>query len=121
MAESVARRTPLAVGRAHPTGWAVDSAGVIVFNAGSLPPPLVEESIMSQEVSPQDPKDWLVTLLLCLFVGALGIHRFYTGYRGSAVLQLLTLGGCGIWALIDLIRIAMGTFRDADGNALVKK
>lgn len=66
-------------------------------------------------------KDWLTVLLLCLFLGGLGVHRFYTKHTTIGVIQLLTLGGCGIWALIDLIQIITGTFKDADGNLLVKK
>lgn len=66
-------------------------------------------------------KDWLTTLLLCLLLGGLGIHRFYTGHTGIGVVQLLTLGGCGIWALIDLIQIITGNFRDAAGQPLLKK
>lgn len=65
-------------------------------------------------------KDWLTTLLLCIFLGAFGIHRFYTGHTGIGVVQLLTLGGCGIWALIDLIMIIVGSFKDAKGNKLVR-
>ena len=51
-------------------------------------------------------KDWLTALLLCFFVGGFGGHRFYTGHTGTGIVQLLTLGGCGIWALIDLILIS---------------
>ena len=65
-------------------------------------------------------KNWLNTLLLCLFLGSLGIHRFYTGHTGIGVVQLLTLGGCGIWCLIDLIMIIANTYKDAQGNLLVK-
>nr|ABB84828.1 TM2 transmembrane domain 2 protein [uncultured delta proteobacterium DeepAnt-1F12] len=65
-------------------------------------------------------KEWLVTLLLCFFLGGFGVHRFYTGHIGIGVVQLLTLGGCGIWALIDLIVIAVGNYRDSDGLPLKK-
>jgi hypothetical protein len=68
-----------------------------------------------------DGKDWLTTVLLCFFLGIFGIHRFYTGHTAIGVVQLLTLGGCGIWALIDFIMIIVGSFRDAKGNLLVKK
>lgn len=61
-------------------------------------------------------RDWLVTLLLCFFVGCFGIHRFYVGKTGTGIVQLLTCGGCGIWTLIDFIMIALGNFTDADGN-----
>ena len=63
-------------------------------------------------------KDWLVTLLLSLFVGSLGIHRFYVGKIGTGILQLITVGGCGIWTLIDIIMIATGNFKDKDGNEI---
>ena len=60
-------------------------------------------------------KEWLVTLLLSLFIGTLGVHRFYVGKIGTGILQLITLGGCGIWTLIDIIMIATGNFKDKDG------
>ncbi len=63
-------------------------------------------------------KDWLVTLLLSLFLGTLGIHRFYVGKTGTGILQLITLGGCGIWTLVDIIMIATGKFTDKDGNEI---
>ena len=61
-------------------------------------------------------KDWLVTLLLCLLCGCFGIHRFYVGKIGTGILMLLTAGGCGIWALIDLVTICLGNFTDAEGK-----
>ena len=61
-------------------------------------------------------KSQLVALLLCLFVGGIGIHRFYLGYTGIGIIQLLTLGVCGIWSLIDLIRIITGDLGPKDGS-----
>lgn len=69
----------------------------------------------------EEGKDWLTTLLLCIFLGGLGIHRFYTGHTVIGIIQLLTFGGCGIWTIIDLILIVVGSFKDASGNPLVRK
>ena len=63
----------------------------------------------------KSPKEFLPTILLCVFVGGLGAHRFYVGKVGTGVLQLLTFGGLGIWVLIDLIMIALGKFTDKEG------
>ncbi len=60
-------------------------------------------------------KNFVATLLLCLLLGGLGVHRFYVGKIGTGILQLITLGGLGIWALIDLIMIAIGKFTDKEG------
>lgn len=64
----------------------------------------------------RSPKSRLIALLLCVFVGGLGIHRFYVGKIGTGVLWLLTDGCFGIGALVDLIMIACGTFTDSDGK-----
>ena len=66
----------------------------------------------------QSDKNWLATLLLCLFLGGIGVHRFYVGKVGTGILQSITLGGCGIWTLIDLIMIITGSFTDKDGNKI---
>ena len=59
-----------------------------------------------------------VALLLCFFLGFLGVHRFYVGKIGTGVLMLVTLGGLGIWNLIDFIIIVVQKFTDSEGNTL---
>jgi hypothetical protein len=56
--------------------------------------------------------------VLAIFFGIFGAHRFYLGRPKSAVLQLLTMGGLGIWVLIDLVLIIFGELRDGDGRRL---
>ena len=73
-----------------------------------------------KESTQDEPKEWLVTLLLCFFLGVIGVHRFYTGHTKIGVAQVLTFGGCGIWALIDFIMILVGNFKDAQGRPLKK-
>ena len=63
-------------------------------------------------------KNFVSTLILCVLLGGLGVHRFYVGKVGTGGLMLLTLGGLGIWALIDLIRIAIQKFEDGDGAVI---
>lgn len=61
-------------------------------------------------------KTKLTAILLAIFTGGFGVDRFYLGYTGLGVVKLLTAGGFGIWALIDLIRICTGSLRPADGS-----
>lgn len=58
---------------------------------------------------------WIITFILAWFVGYLGVHRFYTGHTLIGVLQLITLGGCGIWVIIDIIMLIAGNYKDSNG------
>ena len=63
-------------------------------------------------------KSKMVALLLSIFLGELGIDRFYLGHIGLGILKLLTGGGLGIWWLVDLILIATGKMKTKDGQEL---
>ncbi len=63
-------------------------------------------------------KKRLIAFLLCFFFGILGVHRFYVGKNGTGIIQIVTLGGLGIWTFIDMIMILVGSFKDSDGNVV---
>lgn len=65
-------------------------------------------------------KSWLTATLLSFFLGGLGIDRFYLGYQGLGILKLVTLGGVGVWAIIDFIRIVTGSLGDSEGRPLAR-
>ena len=69
----------------------------------------------------EDSKDYFVTWLLSYFLGIFGVDRFYLGYTGLGILKLVTLGGCGIWALIDWILVFAGSMKDATGQPLANR
>lgn len=64
---------------------------------------------------PKSDKSFVATLLFCLLLGTLGVHRFYVGKIGTGVLMLITLGGFGLWVLVDFILIVCMRFRDKEG------
>ena len=58
-------------------------------------------------------------LVLSILLGELGVDHFYLGKTGTGILKLVTLGGLGIWWILDIIKIATGKMKDAQGNNLV--
>ena len=74
------------------------------------------KKVMEESTPAGGGKSQLIALLLCFFLGGLGIHRFYLGYTWQGVVQLLTAGGCGIWALVDLIMIITGDLKPKNGD-----
>ena len=88
--------------------------------------PVKKKNTKSKDVLPESTnnstisdKDFVPTMLLCFFLGGLGMHRFFVGKTGTGILMLLTIGGLGIWWIIDLIMIAMGSFKDIHGRAII--
>ena len=73
---------------------------------------------IKKRTTPHYPKSFVVAILLCWFLGMFGIHRFYTSYKRIGVVQLLTLGGFGIWWLVDLLSLCFNSYKDKYGIEL---
>lgn len=73
---------------------------------------------MDQNVGEVSDKKFVPAVLLCFFLGGLGIHRFYLRRTGTGILMLLTLGGLGIWTIIDFVRLIIGSLGDSEGRPL---
>lgn len=99
-------------------GAEIDDKAVICVKCGNAVDACGAQTIIScsGEVSPCSR---LAAFLLCFFLGVLGIHRFYVGKIGSAIAMIFTLGGLGIWVLVDWIMILAGAFKDNEGRTLV--
>ncbi len=85
-------------------------------------PPIVQmppKPTVDQFGNPISPKSRLAAALLAWFLGVFGIHRFYVGKVGTGILMIVTLGGLGIWALIDFIVILVGSFKDKEERLLL--
>ena len=64
---------------------------------------------------PTSPKSKAVVLPLCIFLGVLGVHRYYVGKIGTGVIWTLTAGFFGIGWIVDIFTVALGGFYDVNG------
>jgi TM2 domain-containing membrane protein YozV len=60
--------------------------------------------------------EWIITTILVIFFGYFGVHRFYNGKIGTGILMIITVGGLGIWVLIDFIMILLSKFKDSQNK-----
>jgi hypothetical protein len=92
-------------------------AGGLASEYGALQP---GEAALPAAWEERTDRRILPAFLLCFLFGVFGAHRFYAGKTGTAFLQLFTLGGLGVWALVDLIMIVTGSFTDGRGRRITE-
>lgn len=104
--------------------WAGEVFADLNDDAGTKPAPAVSTpaksnpSASAKDDGPSSTRLRIVAGLLGIFLGPLGIHRFYLGYWVLGLAMLATGGGCGIWSLIDAVLVLLGKVPDADGRRL---
>lgn len=82
------------------------------------PAPTADPMVPPAPAAAESTRSWLATWLFALFLGFLGVDRFYLGKVGTGILKLITLGGLGLWVIIDLIMVLAGAQRDKQGLQL---
>lgn len=96
----------------HTCGTLLDVNTSSCYRCGAPQPSLAPIGASDKRILP--------AALLSFFFGVFGVHRFYVGKIGTGILQLVTLGGLGIWAIIDFILVVTGSFTDKDGNKITQ-
>ena len=93
-------------------GALIDAATATCPTCGTRQPTVYGGDVTDKRILP--------AAILAGCFGVFGVHRFYVGKVGTGILQLLTLGGLGIWAVVDFILIVVGAFTDKDGNRITQ-
>ena len=93
-------------------GTVIDAMAVVCPKCGVMPPLPAGYAESERKILP--------AVILCGTFGWLGAHRYYAGKIGTGVLQTLTLGGFGVWTLVDFIRLTIGSFTDAEGRKITE-
>ncbi|GBU21037.1 hypothetical protein R80B4_00925 [Fibrobacteres bacterium R8-0-B4] len=94
------------------------SCGAIIKKAAEICPKC---GVRQKEVYSVESSRWVTLLILSIFLGSLGVDRFYVGKIGTGVLKLVTCGGAGIWWIIDIILIVSENFTDCDGKPIKQR
>lgn len=89
-----------------------------IYTSTPTPAPSSAPVVDSSQIS---NKSWFTALMLCIFLGSLGVHRFYVGKIGTGTVQLFTLGGLGIWVIVDIVTISTRKFKDCFGKQLLNR
>jgi TM2 domain len=91
-------------------------------NATASSPEASQTRSPSSDLRAHDQSEYtrLPVLVICVLLGWLGLHRFFVGKIGTGILQLVTLGGLGLWTLYDLILIVFAAFTDSTGRKIVR-
>lgn len=104
-------------GPASPVPPNAPASGPAVAPPPTAPAPYGTAAPTAQPMGPSD-KSFIATWLLSWLLGGLGVDRFYLGKIGTGIVKLITLGGLGVWSLIDLILVLAGATRDKQGRRL---
>jgi TM2 domain-containing membrane protein YozV len=96
----------------HTCGALIDVNSSSCYRCGARQPALVPTGKTDKRILP--------AAILSFFFGMFGVHRFYVGKTGTGILQILTLGGLGIWWMIDFVMIVIGSFTDKEGNRITE-
>lgn len=117
---SVGTAAPIEVRRARTYSTSTTMTTEAPVEVAATSTVLSEAAPKAAVIAPAAPggggKSQVLAAVLAFFLGGIGIHRFYLGYTWQGIVQIFTLGGLGIWALIDFIRICIGDLEPKDGS-----